>query len=521
VSPTVASPRGRRGPGNVRSVGQTIRALLASERFQLALLLTLALLLRLAFHFRSPAFVGKDSQSYFLPGWEIARGLPWELGQRRVPAYPLFIAGSVLTLGEELRSLALAQHLLGVVSVGLTYLLGRLTFGRAAGLPAGLLVALDGPLLIYERYVLSEALFTLLLGLAVLAAVAASGRPTWRRWLLAGATLGLAVLARPVAQALIPLFGLAALLAGGRRWRRGLLGLVALLAGLVLVQGPWVVRNALDKGNPSASTFGRTLIARTAYYDRGFVFDPPEQNQADPLLQQARRIVQDGARQQQSDGVIAGRLRQDLSLDPVEVNRVMREVALDAIRRNPSHFLTGSLAFAWRIFQGQEERLREHWDEYKDANPWDPRIQGLVGGPTPAELGERSTAASLTRLYQPHLHALPLAGLALLGAALALQQRGRRRALIPAAAALGLLLASAALDGPVERYRYPLDPLISVLAVGGLTATLGAIGRLAQRVRPGRRPSGDGRQPEDLQSGRQDFDLQRRGAERVAVDLDR
>jgi 4-amino-4-deoxy-L-arabinose transferase-like glycosyltransferase len=374
-------------------------------------------------------------------------------------------------------------------------------------------VALDGPLLIYERYVLSEALFTLLLGLATLLAVAAVRRPSWRRWLLAGSVLGLAVLTRPVAQVLIPLVGLAAVLASGRRWQAGLLSLAAVLSGLALVQGPWVLRNALSQGNPSASTFGRTLIARTAYYDRGFGFDLPDQGDPDPLMQRARRIVQDGAKQQQSDGVIAGRLRQELALDPVAVNRVMRDIALEAIRRNPGHFVIGSLAFAWRIFQGQEERLREHWDEYKDANPWDERIQGLVGGPTAAELGERSAAAGLTRLYQPHLYAVPLAGLGLLGLTLALLVRPYRPALLLGAAALAVLLASAALDGPVERYRYPLDPLISVLAVGGLIASLGGVWRRLSR--------GGRRQAERQQRAGQNLDLERGVAERVAVDLDR
>jgi hypothetical protein len=116
VSGSVGGSESGTAQNGWRSVGRAALRLLASEAFQIGVLLVLALLVRLALHFRSPAFVGKDSQSYFLPGWEIARGLPWELGQRRVPAYPLFIAASVLALGEELRSLALAQHLLGVTS---------------------------------------------------------------------------------------------------------------------------------------------------------------------------------------------------------------------------------------------------------------------------------------------------------------------------------------------------------------------------------------------------------------------
>jgi hypothetical protein len=449
---------------------------------QVGALLLVALLVRAALHTRSPAFVAKDSQSYFLPGWEIARGLPFELGQRRTPAYPLFIAAVILALGEELRALALAQHVLGLATVLVTYLLGRLTFGRGAALLAGALVALNGPLLIYERYVMSESLFGLLLALSLLAAVAALKRPDWRRWLLMGLLLGLAVLTRPLAQVLVPLTGVAALRSGGRQWRRGVLCALALVAGLAAVQGPWVLRNAVEKGNPSASTFGRTLIARTAYYDREFVFDVPGQPHPDPRMQRAREIVEDGAKHNQSDGVIAGRLREELGLlTPVEVNAAMREVAVDAILRNPTHYFRGTLSFAAEIFVGVEERLREHYDEYKDANPWDERIRPLVTGPTAAELAERPAASRLVNLYQPARYSPLLAILFTAGAALALFVLRYRPALLPAAAVCLLLLASAALDGPVERYRYPLDPLISVVAAGGLSAGLNLLLNFVRR----------------------------------------
>src|SRR5262249_30632125 len=140
-----------------------LRRLVASEAVQVTAILLLALSIRLAFHFSSPAFVGKDSQSYFLPGWELARSQPFEIGQRRTPGYPLYIAGTILTLGEDLHGLALAQHLLGTLSVFLTYLLGRLAYGRASGLLAAGLLAIDGPVLIFERYVMSETLFGFLL----------------------------------------------------------------------------------------------------------------------------------------------------------------------------------------------------------------------------------------------------------------------------------------------------------------------------------------------------------------------
>ena len=70
--------------------------------------------------------------AYFQVGWELANGLGFDLPLRRTPLYPLFIA-VVWALGEDLRGLALVQHLLGVVTVVAIFFLGRAMFGRLAG----------------------------------------------------------------------------------------------------------------------------------------------------------------------------------------------------------------------------------------------------------------------------------------------------------------------------------------------------------------------------------------------------
>src|SRR6185503_6885941 len=57
---------------------------------------------------RAPLFLRRDSVAYYQVGWEAANGLGFDLPLRRTPLYPLFIAGIVWTLGEDLRGLALA-----------------------------------------------------------------------------------------------------------------------------------------------------------------------------------------------------------------------------------------------------------------------------------------------------------------------------------------------------------------------------------------------------------------------------
>ena len=71
---------------------------------------------------------------------------------------------------------------------------------------------------------------------------------------------------------------------------------------------------------------------------------------------------------------------------------------------------------------------------------------------------------------------------------------GRARPALCPGCGARILLASAALDGPVPRYRYPLDPLIALFAAGGVTVAgawalargAGLAGRRERREQPRR-----------------------------------
>src|SRR3954452_1473431 len=138
-----------------------------------------ALGLRLAFLFRAPVFIIGDSENYFWPGYQLAREIGFDLDLRRTPGYPLFIALVVLRIGEDLTALALAQHLLGVLTCLVVAALGMRFWGRWTGLLAGLLVALSGPLLIAEQYVMAETLFIPLATLTIGWLALALERPRW------------------------------------------------------------------------------------------------------------------------------------------------------------------------------------------------------------------------------------------------------------------------------------------------------------------------------------------------------
>src|SRR5262249_13893524 len=160
------------------------------------------------------------------------------------------------------------QHALGVVTAGLTFALGRLCFtparvGRLVGLVAGITIALNGALVMSEHTVMTEALFVPLVTGSVAALVWALRSE--RLWLygLAGLLLRLATLTRPVAQALVPVFPIMALLVT-RSWRRTILASVVGLGVFGLTLAPFVVRSAESNDSASVGSLGQSLLGRTA-----------------------------------------------------------------------------------------------------------------------------------------------------------------------------------------------------------------------------------------------------------------
>jgi 4-amino-4-deoxy-L-arabinose transferase-like glycosyltransferase len=439
---------------------------------------------KLAFALRIPAFIAKDSQAYFLPAWDLVHGGQFELGLRRTPGYPLFLAGLLALVGDDLRGVVLLQHLLGIGTAALAFALGRLTFGsapgvgRAVGVTAGLLTAVSAPLVAYEHYLLTEPLFAFMVTAMLVGLVWAIRRDQARLWLLGGLLIGLAAMVKPVAQGFLPL-GLAAAfltacslsLWGRAGVRAGAIACGLLILGYALAVAPWTIRNQLSYNLSTPSTFGRTLIARTASYDRGFLFVDPNRPESDPTMARAARIVQQGADRGDSDGTIAQRLRQELDLDPIEVNADMRDLALHAIARQPLYFVEGSLRFGLRIFNGIEIRLRDHEAERRDV-VWEDRTRRLLDAPRSDDDGR--AASQLLRIWQPSTWApLPLI---LFGLGLVMSLgAGRRAGLLVGAVVVFLIVASAALNGPQERYRYPVDPAIAVLMAGGVISLVGVL----------------------------------------------
>jgi 4-amino-4-deoxy-L-arabinose transferase-like glycosyltransferase len=180
---------------------------------------------------------------------------------RTAPLYPYWVAAMLALSGGSLIFVLFAQLLVGTLQPLVLFGLARRLFDERVGLVAAGLTALYGPFIFYEGVLLRDWLPPLLEPLALLALVRARDSGRGRAWLLAGAALGLALLAKETVLLFLPLVGCWLVWEHWPGWRRAVPAGVWLLSGLVLCTSPLLVRNALvgaplfSFSNRAAQTF--------------------------------------------------------------------------------------------------------------------------------------------------------------------------------------------------------------------------------------------------------------------------
>jgi 4-amino-4-deoxy-L-arabinose transferase-like glycosyltransferase len=180
------------------------------------------------------------------------RGFAWSTGELtslRPPLYPAFVAAiwSVTGIGN-LQAVRIVQIVLALLTAAITFEIGRRAYNSRVGALAASIVWLYPPLIYLNFTILTETLFTLLLGAFVLLAIMLLQAPRPALAAAAGLALGLAALTRsvlwPAPLLLCPL--LVWLLPAAPRRRVALAALV--LAGYAAVVAPWGVRNTRLQG---------------------------------------------------------------------------------------------------------------------------------------------------------------------------------------------------------------------------------------------------------------------------------
>ncbi len=157
------------------------------------------------------------------------------------PASLWLMALSVRIFGLSSWSILVPQALLGVGSVALLYLAVRRVSGHAAGLLAGVILALTPAAALMFRFDNPDALLVFLLTAAGYVVLRATERASGRLLALAGVLVGLGFLTKMLQAFLVlPAFVLVYLIAADTPVRRRLLHLLGAFAAMIISLGWWV-----------------------------------------------------------------------------------------------------------------------------------------------------------------------------------------------------------------------------------------------------------------------------------------
>ena len=195
-----------------------------TDRLDIAIVLGVALLLRLAFYFLNrklnPTFEFPVMDSLYHHEWAldlVAGGSKGTDAFFRGPLYPYFLSVLYRVSGNSIAFAIFVQHLFGALTAGLIYLTARELFSRSVALVAGLATALYWVLVYMEGDLLIETTFIFLNTFAMLLLLQGIKRHSWVRLALGGFALGLATIDRPSIMVFFPAIPIALYLAGRRR----------------------------------------------------------------------------------------------------------------------------------------------------------------------------------------------------------------------------------------------------------------------------------------------------------------
>jgi tetratricopeptide (TPR) repeat protein len=164
----------------------------------------------------------------------------------RAPLYPYFLALVYKIFGHNYFMPRLIQFLIGSLSCGLVYLLGKKVFNKRTAVVAGIMASLYGVLIYFEGELLIPVLLVFLDLLLILALFRAEEKPSYKAWVLCGVLLGLSALARPniLLVGLAFLFWILLRLGSRAKFRqKSLLYACCFALGAIIIISPVTLRN--------------------------------------------------------------------------------------------------------------------------------------------------------------------------------------------------------------------------------------------------------------------------------------
>ena len=185
----------------------------------------------------------------------------------RAPAYPAMVS---LLLDESnvektLANVLYLQALFGILTVLVYLSLFRRLMPPIWALGAGLITAISPHLINASVYLLTETLFTFLVGLHLFA-LERTLRLRQIRWaLIAGILLALSLLTRPTTQYLMLVYLLAFALWAGRDWRNYGKYLLWVAIPVIIAFSTWSIRNQIATGHISDPTLTANFLHHGMY----------------------------------------------------------------------------------------------------------------------------------------------------------------------------------------------------------------------------------------------------------------
>lgn len=167
----------------------------------------------------------------------------------KAPLYPGLLAVIYRLTDGSYMAPRIFQIVLGSLSCGFIYLLGREVFGRAVGVIAGLATTIYWTLIFYDCELLLESLSIFLTLVSVWLVFRAAAKNALWLWIVAGLVMGLSAINRPNVLPYIPFLALWIIWSGRSRIGRSVVQSIAWCVACVLPILPVTIRNAVVGGD--------------------------------------------------------------------------------------------------------------------------------------------------------------------------------------------------------------------------------------------------------------------------------
>lgn len=436
---------------------------------------------------RGPSPMVLDAGFYWELGGSVADG-DWLLMQHpvayRTPAYPWLIGILRSVFADPLFVLVCLQGFFWIATIGLTTVIAVELSGdrRIAWIIVGAAAVMISSAT-YVSTVLTETLFVFSLALHMWSTVRFARAPSVLGGLMVGLTLGLAILTRPVAMLLWIADGFYLITCW--YWIRDPSAthiclrrakICTALAGIVAILciTPWLARNHAMFGKVMMTEFvGRNVWIVTFQDGSGAGLNLPDTEAAETLKQQIGDSDWTSLRSDESwrDTWTVSRALTESGLDDASADRLMKQVAGEAIRESPAVFVKKAFRRWVNFWRTPATELPR---QVADLKPLAPNSQPLFAGQAIWGVKVAPVDTFLHYRWSNWLAGNTLLMMLTAASTMLLLWRRRTRAF---GIWLAMILAyfatvTAVLEIPAYRYRMIIEPVVLLVLALAITPTL-------------------------------------------------